>query len=693
MPREAFESQDERNAKSDGPKQSDLHATALRHANEAWMAEQENITNGRDDQRFYAGDQWPERARLARDKEHRPIITINRLPQFIRQVTGDIRKDTPSSKVLPAKDATVKKAEIFTGMIRNIEQQSNAKAAYVQGVDNACQAGIGAWRYATEYESDTSFDQVIRIKRIQDPFAVLFDPQATMPSKEDGRFAFVFDDLAVDEFKRQFPDKAVEGFPSTPAQGTMIWKLENSIRVAEYWHKEEVERTLTELPDGTIHDDSADEALPPAVLKTKPRQRKVKTQKVKQVLMSGKELLTEPQDWAGKYIPIVPIVGEEIRFEGRTVRRGMVRDARDPQQVYNYMRTAAVEAAALQPKAPFIGTVNQFKGWEDVWASAGSTNHAYLTYNPDPMAPGAPQRSQPALAQQGLDSQAAIAATDIEAVTGIYKANLGAPSNEQSGRAILARQKEGDTGTFFYVDNLRTALMHGARILLDLIPKIYDTPRVVRIFKEDGTHDMVPINQEPPKGVPPDDLPKEVAEALNDLTIGEYDVVVSTGPGYQTRREEARETVIELMRNVPAVANVAPDVLIRNLDIPAADEIAKRIEASQNSGPNPTQVAEVKLKAAQADKAEAEAEGAQIENISSGVQVLGMLQQLHTTMAAIQQQLAAGMPGATPPQPPPGPPPGAPPPNESPQAEAAEGPPHAEHDGDELVDMPQGAPV
>lgn len=674
MAREAFESNDERNVKADGPQRNELHATAIRHANEAWMAEQENITNGRDDQRFYAGDQWPERARLARDKEHRPIITINRLPQFVRQVTGDIRKDTPSSKVLPAKDATVKKAEIFTGVIRNIEQQSNARAAYVQALDNACQVGMGAWRYVTEYESESSFDQVIRIERIQDPFSVLFDPAARKPCKEDGRFAFVLDDMAVHEFKRQFPDKAVDGFPSTPAQGTMIWRLENSIRVAEYWYKEEVDRTLTQLPDGTIHDSTKDPALPPEAKALKLPTRKTKATRIMQVLVSGKELLTEPQEWAGKYIPVVPVVGEEIRFEGRTVRRGMVRDARDAQQVYNYMRTAAVEAAALQPKAPFILTVDMVKGWEDVWGSAGSTNHAYLPYNTDRASPTAkPERAQPALAQQGLDSQAAIAATDIEAVTGIYKANLGAPSNEKSGRAILARQKEGDTGSFFYLDNLRTALEHGARILLDLIPKIYDTPRVVRILKEDGTHQMVAINQ--PEG---EDITAEVDDALANLS-GEYDVVVSTGPGYQTRREEARETVIELMRNVPAVANVAPDVLIRNLDIPAADEIAKRIEQQMNAPPNPAQVAEVKKTVAEADKAAAEAEGQQVENIATGVQVLQMLQQLGTTMAAIQQQLAAGMPGAAPPQAP-----GAPPmPNESPQAEAMEGPPHAEPDGDE----------
>jgi len=265
------EQTDDRN---DNGQKDKLHSEALRRANEAWRAEQLNISEGREDQRFYAGEQWPQQDIVDRDRERRPHIVINRLPQFVRQVTGDIRKDPPATKVLPAKDATAQAAEIRTGLIRNIEQQSNAKAAYVQAVENATQVGMGAWRILTEYENDNAFEQVIRIKRIQDPFAVLCDPAAREPDKSDARYWFVFDELSKDSFKEEFPGKSLDGFPDPPTQG-FIWRTEETIRVAEYWYKVPTTKTILQLSDGSVVEETKDYQPPEGL--TVVNEREVKT--------------------------------------------------------------------------------------------------------------------------------------------------------------------------------------------------------------------------------------------------------------------------------------------------------------------------------------------------------------------------------------------------------------------------------
>ena len=716
-----YENQDERNVPAD-QKDTDLHATAMRHAHEAWRAEQINISEGREDQRFAFGDQWPAADKQERDRERRPSIVVNRLPQFKRQVTGDIRKDTPGSKVLPSKDGTKKKAEIFTGMIRNIEQQSNAKAAYIQAVDNAIDVGMGVWRIDKEYENDNAFEQVIRIKRIMDPFGALCDPVAMEPVKSDARYWFIFDDMAEEEFKRQFPGKATDNFPSPP-EGGMIWRMDKTIRVAEYWYKQEVVRTLELLEDGTTRYSDEDDAVETADQKEEegegdtPKEeaveaaddrggagpagakavagpkvvqtRTVKTWKVMQCLMSGRDILEKPQEWDGRYIPIVPVIGEEARIDGRTLRKGMVRDAKGPQQVYNYMRTASAEYVGKQPSAPFVGTVKQFQGYEHVWQEAGSANHSYLPYNVDPQAPGPPQRSAPPSGATGLDQQAVIAASDMEAVIGIYRSNLGAPSNETSGRAILARQREGDTGSFFYVDNLRSSLAYSAKILIDLIPKVYDTARTVRTLAEDGsTFGMVPINQhlDPkmvPPGVEPEQLSKEVRETLNDLSIGEYDVIVSSGRGYASQRQEASEAMTNFIQAYPAAAPVIGDMIAKAQDWPDAEEVAERLKAinplfQPPKGPDPKEAADALKSAAGADLTHAQATGQQIQNLSAGLQLEAQLQALGQILPALQQIVTQmGQVQQAPPQGQPGPPPGMPPMNGPmpPPTNGAAGPP------------------
>lgn len=655
-------SDDDRNAKPD-----DLHARAIRHAGEAFSAEQENITSARDAQRFYAGEQWPDKAKLDREREGRPVLTINRLTAFVRQVTGDVRKDTPTMRFLPATDgASEKTAEVITGLVRNIEQASNAKAAYVQAVDNACQAGIGWIRVNTEYSNDDSFDQDIRIRRVTDPLAVLCDPSAQEPDKSDAGFLIVYEDMSHDKFKRQFPDATLDDFPSPPTGG-MVWKTEKTVRVAEYWYRKSVRKTIYLQPDG-----SASEEKPEGEAQS----RTVDSHEIWQCIVSGREVIRKEQKWAGKYFPFAPVLGEEIRLDGRTIRKGMVHDSRDAQQAYNYMRSAAVEATSAQPKMPYMVSATQIKGWENDFAAIGTGNPAYVVFNADPVVPGAPKREQPPAPQTGLDSQAMLAASELEAITGIYKSGLGAPSNETSGRAIIARQREGDTGTFLYIDNLATALRLIGLILIDLIPKIYDTPRYVRVLKEDGTHEMAEVNKEAPTEEV-DGLGKAIMAIEHDLTVGEYDVIVSAGKSFQTRRQEAAETTQQAIQAYPQIMQIAGDLLFKSLDIPYADEIAKRLERTippqlkddkpqptPEPPPNPKDAASAMKDAAMADKLRAETDGIELQNTQLAAQLASVAQALPQILQ-VMQQITQGQ-GGGPQGGPEGMPPGAPPMGEGP---------------------------
>jgi len=689
----AVQSTDERNSGGDD---NDLHAKALRRADQIYRAEWDNLSKGREAQRFYAGEQWPDADKLARERENRPIIVVNRQKAFVRQVTGDVRKDTPVPKFMPAKDgASQDVADIYNGLYRNIDQQSNAKAAYVKAVENACQASIGWMRVKTEYSSDDSFDQDIRIRRIIDPFAVLADEAAQEPDKSDMRDAFVLDDMPIDVFKATYPKATADAFPSSSGGG-MTWSAEDTIRVAEYWYRKPVKKTLYMMPNGSVVDEVKGPEKP---INT----REVETTEIWQCIMSGKEIIRKPELWPGKYIPLVPVVGEEVRLDGRTVRSGMVHDTIGPQQVLNYAVTAQTEAAGKAPKAPIAVTKTQIKGYEDDWADAGSSNAAYLKFNSDPNAPGPPQRIQPVTTQPGLTELVVQASQHLKDITGIQDASLGARSNETSGRAIMARQREGDTGTFLYIDNLATALRQIGMILIDLFPKIYDAPRIVRILKEDGTHEMVQVNQEFDTGKK-DEFGEAIVK-MHDLSVGEYDVTVATGPSFATKRQEASQSMTELVRSAPQLMQIAGDIIVKNMDFPGADEVAKRLERTippqikedipqQPPQPSPQELADAResmasanLKDAQAAKTLLEADMVAAQLGSMGAQI----QQLTQAVMAITQGGGAPQPGQAPGAPMAAPTPDNQAPGPGPMPPV---PPPAPMDGGEMAELePIGAPA
>lgn len=561
-------------------------------------AEQKNRDNWLDDMRFARlGEQWPEAVKRQREIDGRPCLTINRLPAFIRQVTNDARQNSPSIKCHPVDDgANEETAEILNGLIRNIEYTSNADVAYDTALDHAVTGGFGYFRISTEYADDDAFDQDIRIERIANPLTVYGDPYSTGADSSDWNDAFVTDMWRVADFKKRWPGAEESDFEADSCDKNHIWFQDDQIRVAEWWSREEVGATLLKLSDGMV-------LYEPEYLRIKDildvqgirvvGTRDTKTKKVTQRIITGAEVL-ETNKWAGKYIPIVPVYGDEVMVEGERHFISLVRFAKDPQQMFNYWRTASTELVALAPKAPFIGPRGAFNSDAEKWGTANAISHPYIEYDPvDGQAP--PQRQPFSGPPAGALQEAMNASDDMKSIMGIFDASLGARSNETSGRAIMARQREGDVSTFNYIDNLSRAIRHAGRIIVDLIPKVYDAPRIIRVIHEDGRNEHVPVNQpfQPSNQPPEQNEQQEMMDGLTkiyDLTAGKYDVTCEAGPSFATKREESSSQMIEFIRAYPNAAPIIGDLLAKNLDWPGADEIADRMQAMlppQIQGQNP----------------------------------------------------------------------------------------------------------
>lgn len=526
-------------------------------------AELDNRTNALEDLRFCNGEQWPESIKKQRDDEGRPCLTINRLPQFVKHVINSQRQNRPSINVNPADDKSDPGlARVYKGMIRNIEQQSLADSAYDTALDFGVKGGFGYFRVITEYSSDDVFEQDIRIKRIANPFTVYLDPDHQERDASDMGWCFVTELLDKDVFEEKYPDADASEFDSGLGDDK-TWFSEDKVRVAEYWRKVPEKKLIGLLEDGTV---AEVDKLPVDVQPVKTRE--VIRHKVEWRLITGKEVL-ETREWAGKYIPIIPVFGDETNIEGKKIYSGLVRWAKDPQRMYNYWRTQATELVALAPKAPFLATPEQIEGYEAIWKTANTKTHAYLPYNHT----GAPlpQRQPFANSPLGAVNEALAASDDIKATTGIHNPSLGMESNETSGKAIALRQRQGDNATFNYIDNLSNAIAHCGRILVDLIPKIYDTPRVVRLLNDDR-EEMVEINKvvQTPNG----------ETRINDLSVGKYDVVVTVGPAYATRRQEAAESMLQFIQAAPNTGPLIADLVAKNMDWPGASEIAERLQKS-----------------------------------------------------------------------------------------------------------------
>lgn len=570
-----------------------------REAYEAcYDAEKENREVALEDIKFSRlSEQWPSAIRAERERDSRPCLTINKMPAFIRQVVNDARQNKPSIKVHPVDSgADVKTADVMNGLIRNIEYTSNADVAYDTAIEASVAGGFGYWRVGMDYACDDSFEMDLSIQRISNQFSVYGDPNSTAADSSDWDVAFVVDRLSKPKFKRQYKGKKnVDGgavtvdFDSNAYANMGDWFNDDGVLIAEWWKREEVEGEIVLLQDaltGAQHTYRAEDVATDPDLQVgleagvlvEVKRRPSKTYKVTQTIMTGADIL-EVNEWPGRYIPIVPVYGDEIVVEGKRYFRSLIHNAKDAQRMVNYWRTTSTELVALAPRVPFIGRKGTFDS-DPRWATANTKSHAYLEYDSE-----MPQR-------QSLDSgpaagalqEALNASDDMKAIVGIYDASLGARSNETSGKAIMARQREGDVATFHFIDNLSRAIRHTGRILIDLIPKVYTGERMIRVIGEDGSQKAVQINgSQPQPQVGPDGKPEvdemgQAIMAIHDITAGKYDLTVTSGPSFTTRREEAAMQMTEMVRAFPQGAPVIIDLLAKNLDWPGADEIAKRFE-------------------------------------------------------------------------------------------------------------------
>jgi len=568
---------------------------------ECITAENDNRILALEDLRFRAGDQWPESVKRDRDLEGRPCLTLNRIPTHIRQVVNDIRQMHPSITVKPIDSGSdPETARIMSGMIKAIESSSNAEIAYDWAVEYAVIMGWGFFRITTKYQREDSFDQVLAIERVNNHFSVFPDPGRSEPDGSDMRFCFVMDNMDRKDFEAKYPGAESE-WDNEAELGTHreLWYVDDKVRVAEYWVEEIEYKTLiidslgnTRLED--IKDEEADcdededenedevnelEGVEDGDVETQTQadpevvdvqERRVEIKKITQYIITGKEILEE-NEYQGQYIPIVIVLGEELNIEGELKLNGMVRALKDPQRQYNYWRTASTERVALAPKAPYIGPEGAFRSPK--WELANTKNYAYLEYTPKtlngtPLAP--PRREMPPDVSPGFVNEIQTTAEELKAISGQYDTSLGAQGAEISGKAINAKVSRGNISNYHYSDNLIRAKKHAGRILVDLIPKIYDNTRIINILNPDGTEEPVQINQEYLD-------PQTQKYKKYDLKAGRYDVAIDVGPSFTTQRETAVEAMSNYIKADPASAPLLGDLIVKAQDWPQADEAAKRL--------------------------------------------------------------------------------------------------------------------
>ena len=552
--------------------------------------EADNLRDARDDFRKLAGHHWPEEAIRQREVERRPCITINKLPAFLHNVTNDQRQNKLGIKVHPVDDgADIDTAEVLQGIIRHIEYASGADATYDTAAFHAAACGFGFFRIRTDYEREDSFDQTALFERFRNPFSVHIDPDSKEPDGSDQAFCFVDGTISRSDVKRTHPNaSAAQSLETDGTDDAMLL-------CSEYYRIEQEPATLVRLSNGETgwKDDLLE--LPPGVViadERKSFRRKVMWRKLVSSDTvdrggSGKpgQSVTftdvlETAEIPCRWIPVFPVYGEEIEIDGKVVRSGLIRNAKGPSVMYDYWMTAATEEVTLRPKTPYIGAEGQFEGHERKWQHANVQTFAYLEYKPKTiggsLAPP-PQRQPMADVPVGVLQMAMHAADEIKATTGIFDSSLGARGTATSGVQEREQKRQGNVANFHFSDNLTRAVRHAGRCLVDMIPRIYDSERVVRILGDDEEVSHATINK--PLAAPEmDEKTGAIRTVLNDLTVGTYDVTVTAGASYSTQRQEAADAMVSFGTSWPKLMDVAGDKVVKAMDWPGADEIAERIK-------------------------------------------------------------------------------------------------------------------
>lgn len=542
----------------------------------------DNLKRAEDAIEFRALKQWPDKIKRDREDQSqdggaRPCPVLDKTNQYVRLVVNELRQNRAAIRIRPVDDvADPKIAEVYTGIIRHIEDSSNALNAYATAGEHAVDGGFGFWRILTEYCDPRSFDQEIRIKRIPNRFSVAFG-RHTEPDGSDAKEALIWEDVDVDAFRSDYPDAKVDGFDQGDA-----WGDDETVRVAEYMRIEETTTTLYLYADGAVLTDAdlAEEGRDPAEAIQK---RSTRLSTVKWYKLTANEVL-ESRDMLGSYIPLVKVIGNELVMpDGKIRTSGMVEAAMDPQRLHNYAHAGFIEHVALAPRAPWVAAKEAIAGYESDYAQANRRNITLLPYNHadeagNPIA--MPQRTPPAGIAPGWQQMLMNTEHGVEAAMGMYGPTVGAQSQEKSGIALKEQKSQGFDGNYHFADNLARSIQHCGRILLEWIPLVYDTARVARMLGEDGSEIMAYLNPDQDHPVMERmDASGRTVKSYN-LNIGRYDVTVSTGPSYTAKRQEASDNMLQLVQSKPEMLNMIGDLVFKNLDFPGADQIAKRLRAT-----------------------------------------------------------------------------------------------------------------
>ena len=520
--------------------------------------------------------QWKDAARKSR--ENRPCLTFDKLSSSVDRVVGGQLSNMPSIKIRAAEEGDADVAEVYQGLIRQIDQRG--VQAFKTAFKFAVKSGWGCLLVDHDYIDDTSLDQDIIVREIKNPFSVLLDPIVQAQQVTEARYGFLFEDMERAEFERLYPKAESEAGESdfTSTGNFESWVTEESVRVADYYRIVLEERTLIQLSDGRVLDmdeieNVRDELNMQGI--TLGKTRKVQARKLERYKITGLEVLEEVE-CVGRYIPIIPMFGKTSNINGRYISRGLVRKAKDAQRLYNYSRSVSVEVTALTPKQPYFVTPAMVKGHEAKWKKMMVSNDPVLMFNFDNGQK--PFREAPAQGSPALMQDAQIAADDIKATTGIYDANMGAQGNEISGVAIKGRQFQGEMANFEFQDQLVDSMELSGRVMIDMIPHIYDTERTIRILGEDEREEAIAVNK-----TLMDAQTGEYVKTM-DLTTGTYDIKVASGPSFTTRKQETAEQLSQIIAQNPAMSEIVGDVLFKNLDLVGGDEVIQRLRSAGVKG-------------------------------------------------------------------------------------------------------------
>jgi hypothetical protein len=613
-------------------KEKDIIALAKKRFEKSADAESKNRKRFVESLKFVdLGKQWGDDLLAEREKDGRPCMVINKAQAAVRQITNDARQTRPSILARPVDSKSDPKlTEVLNGLIRDIENNSEAQTAYNNGIEFAVKGGWGYWRVLIEYSQHDIWEKEIKIKRIVNPCSVYDDPSAREANRSDRRFLFITDNMPRDDFKNKYPKIKTEGWDVGEGESGEDWVGEETVRVAEYYYIEKAQKTMaliaTPMPDGTLDKDTIEltediiivEVNGEQIIETE--QGKAVIQKTKDVevdevwwcKIGGNDFIEKPVKQSGRYIPVVYCAGDETWIEGEPVIKSAVFHSLDAARMYNWARSNSVETLALAPKQPYIGTPAMFDGFEKDWDEANRKPKMRLMANFDNGQ--LPQRQQFSIRDSGALAEAMQAADDIKSTMGLYDASLGAPGNETSGRAIHARQKEGENATFHFHDNQASAIKFTGKIILDLIPYVYDTERVIRITNEDNSIEWAEINKtvldtESPTGV----------KVLHDLTASRYDVAIDAGQNYLTKRRETVDMMANFLSTAPEATPVLLPRIARALDWPDSAAIGDEIQQVFSPPPpkeaTPQEQLEIEGKQLDVAKKQAELQKSQVKDV------------------------------------------------------------------------------